>query len=96
MKTMNMHLPTLIPPLSPLLANHHHNRHQQSGPWGDALITLHHASAYQQGMCHLLATGVAPALQSMASLSWQQEVQAGQLREQNGALKVREEDGGRP
>ena len=40
-------------------------------------------------MCNLLATGVAPALQSMATLSWQQEVQARQLREQNGALKVR-------
>ncbi|KAG1674049.1 hypothetical protein FOA52_000355 [Chlamydomonas sp. UWO 241] len=58
-----------------------------AGGWGSALVQLHHASSYQQGLCLLLGTTVAPALASLQALLWQQQLQARQLRATNEALR---------
>jgi len=54
----------------------------------DALATLHHTSAYQQHLCHLIGTAIYPTLNSLATLVWQQYVQVVQMRRQNIALRV--------
>jgi hypothetical protein len=49
----------------------------------------HSSSFFTQDLCRLMGIAIAPAVQSMASLAWQQQLRSQHLREQNRALKVR-------
>ncbi len=68
-------------------------RYTSPSSLGDALTPLHHANAYQQSLCNLMATALVPALTSMSSLRWQNEVQQRQLRRQNEEIQVMEGPG---